>query len=105
MPLQPHIRSPSGSKAKGDIKVAIPSSWNCCVDRPKASCEWMQTCYWEKKTSFFGSGHCGGSCTQYDGCICPKPNEGEGHFDLNETMKKAIFNSSEDTVSEFKDYE
>ena len=111
MPLQPHIRAPSGPKAKGDIKVAIPTAMapketpNCCVDLNKDHCEylssWDMPCYWEKRKWYALTGFCRGVCTEYQGCNCPA--EGEGHFDFNEAMEeKVTFDSSEDTVSEFE---
>ena len=101
MPLQPHIRAPSGPKAKGDIKVAILGSWNCCPKFPKELCVVGNPCKWVKRKWFGGSDHCEGFCSGYQGCNCPA--EGEGHFDFNEAMEeKVTFDSSEDTVSEFE---
>ena len=111
MPLQPHLRAPSGSKAKGDIKVAILAG-TCvkCDGKPnKGVCEFLGGyCIWKKKTWFGGrDDHCKGSCTDVNGCNVPcRLNEGEGHFDFNEAMEeKVTFDSSEDTGSEFEDYE
>jgi len=105
MPLQPHIRAPSGPKAKGDIKVAIlTASTNCCPSYSdnKARCEFVSNyCNWVPKKWFLGSNHCEGVCTYENGCYCSA--EGEGHFDFNEAMEeKVTFDSSEDTVSEFE---